>query len=853
MKRDSLAALVTERGAVRRTLLAGTLIFGVIAFLLAILAFALASPSQAQAQSNEIVQENLLPGSPKSEWDVEQAGGDPAIQGFATDISVDQGQTVDFKIKTVAADYRLDIYRMGYYGGAGARKVDNIQPSAGLPQNQPECLNDSSTGLIDCGNWGVSASWQVPANAVSGIYFAKLVREDVQNSGGSHILFIVRDDDGNSDLLMQTSDTTWQAYNQYGGNSLYTGQPAGRAYKVSYNRPITTRGTNIEDGVFNAEYPIVRWLERNGYDVSYFTGVDSARSGAEIKEHKAFLSVGHDEYWSKTQRLNVEAARDAGVNLAFFSGNEVFWKTRWEDSHKTLVSYKETHAGAKIDPNPEWTGTWRDNRSFNPEGSQPENALTGNIFMVNSGTAPMEVPAEDGKMRLWRNTTVANQAPGQTATLAGGTVGYEWDEDLDNGSRPAGLVRMSSTTVDNVERLQDNGSTYASGTATHSLTMYRDPNGTGPDALVFGAGTVQWSWGLDGDHDRGSSTPNASMQQATVNLFADMGVQPGTLQGGLTAATASSDSTAPTSQITSPTDGSTVEEDEPVTITGTASDAEGGVVGGVEVSVDNGTTWRRAEGRESWRYTWTPGSQGPVTIKVRTADDSGNLESPSAGLNVTVGPGAQASCPCTIWDDTVTPPLTSDSNSYELGTKFRSDVDGYVTGVRFYKGTANTGPHIGHLWKQSTREQLAEATFTQETSSGWQEVRFSSPVAISADTTYVASYHTNAGNYAFSGNYFATTGVDNPPLHALQAGVDGGNGVFNEGGIAFPNDSFNSSNYWVDVVFETSAASDTTPPNVSTTSPSAGASGVATDTQRYRHLRRGDGPCDDQLDQLRAA
>ena len=109
---------------------------------------------------------------------------------------------------------------------------------------------------------------------------------------------------------------------------------------------------------------MVRLLERNGYDVSYFSGIDTDRRGAELLEHKAFLSVGHDEYWSATQRANVEAARAAGVNLAFFSGNESFWKTRWENSidgsgtdHRTLVCYKETHANAKIDPTAAWTGT----------------------------------------------------------------------------------------------------------------------------------------------------------------------------------------------------------------------------------------------------------------------------------------------------------------------------------------------------------------------------------------------------------------------------------------------------------------------------------------------------------------
>ncbi len=194
--------------------------------------------------ANQIVCENSKPGNPQSEWDIADPAGDPSIQGFATDISVDQGQTVQFKINTDSTAYHLDIYRMGYYGGDGARRVATVTPSASLPQNQPGCLNDAATGLVDCGNWAVSASWAVPADAVSGIYFAKLVRDDAP-SGGSHILFVVRDDGSHSDLLFQTSDTTWQAYNRYGGNSLYTGGPGtdpGRAYKVSYNRPLTTRG-----------------------------------------------------------------------------------------------------------------------------------------------------------------------------------------------------------------------------------------------------------------------------------------------------------------------------------------------------------------------------------------------------------------------------------------------------------------------------------------------------------------------------------------------------------------------------------------------------------------------------------
>ena len=611
--------------------------------------FTTAAPTgPCAAPANPIVAENCLPGAPASEWDIAGAG-DTSIQGFATDISVNRGSTVYFKVSTNASSYRFDIYRLGYYNGAGARKVATVTPSAALPQSQPACLSDAATGLVDCGNWAVSGSWAVPATAVSGIYFARLVRNDT--GGASHIVFVVRDDASTSDLLFQTSDTTWQAYNNYGGSSLYSSSaPAGRAYKVSYNRPFNTRAVdNGQDWLFNAEYPMLRWLESNGYAVSYTTGVDTERRGGLLLNHRVFLSVGHDEYWSAGQRANVEAARQGQppdkppVHLAFFSGNEVFWKTRWEPSidgaatpYRTLVTYKETHANARIDPldPPTWTGTWRDPRFSPPaDGGRPENALTGTLFMVNDGaTTAMKVPAADGKMRFWRGTSIATQAAGATATLAGSTVGYEWDVDADNGSRPPGLIRLSTTTVANAPVLTDHGSTYGSGTAVHSLTLYRHASG----ALVFGSGTVQWPWGLDAIHDRTATATDSRMQQATVNLFADMGVQPASLRAGLVAASASTDATPPTSAVTSPAPGATLALGSAVTITGTATDAGGGVVGGVEVSVDDGATWRRAVGRASWSFAWTPTRAGPATIRVRAADDSANLETPGAGVSLTV-------------------------------------------------------------------------------------------------------------------------------------------------------------------------------------------------------------------------
>ena len=783
--------------------------------------------------NNEIVCENSKAGSSPSQWDV-NGDGDPNIQGFATDISVDQGQTVRFKVKTPSTAYHLDIYRMGYYGGNGARKITAVSPSVSLPQSQPACKEEASTGLVDCGNWAESASWAVPASVVSGIYFAKLVREDQPSSEGSHVVFVVRDDDGASDLLFQTSDTTWQAYNEYGGKSLYTGGPGtspSRAYKVSYNRPMTTRDTNPEDAWFNAEYPMVRWLERNGYDVSYSTGIDGDRHGAEILEHDALLSVGHDEYWSGAQRANVEAARNAGVNLAFFSGNEVFWKTRWENSiagpatsYRTLVCYKETHANAKTDPAGAsmWTGTWRDPRFSPPaDGGRPENELTGTSFAVNAGTTAIQVPGENAGLRLWRDTDIAELGLGETATLGEDTLGYEWDEDPDNGFRPDGLVPLSSTTDEVPQKLLDYGSSYGPGEVTHHLTMYRAPS----DALVFGAGTVQWSWGLDGEHDRGNAPPDSRMQQATVNLFADMGVQPGTLQAGLVAATESTDVDPPTTSISTPIDDMEVSTGQPFTVKGHAADFQGeandgGEIGAVEVSVDEGETWHPAEGTDPWSYEWTPAGLGEATVMARAVDDSGNLE--TTPDEVTVDVVAHA-CPCTIWDKSFTGPQDNDSKAIELGVKFRSDVPGFISGIRFYKTSANTGTHIGRLWT-STGTQLGQVTFTGESATGWQEAHFETPIAINANTTYIASYHAPVGRYASIQEYFELVGTDNPPLHALADGADGPNGIYKYGsaGGLFasggPN-TFHSENYLVDVVLEKQLAPDTEPPVIGSRSP----------------------------------
>ena len=248
---------------------------------------------------------------------------------------------------------------------------------------------------------GASLIWTLPSGAISGVYIANVI----DGAEVFQIPFIVRDNSSTSDIVFQTDDETWQAYNGWGGNNVYGGDGpgyAGAAYAVSYNRPITTRDGSAgstgggeagtpNDMVLSAEFPAIYWLEENGYDVSYISGIDAATNGALLLNHKVYMDVGHDEYWTDSQRANVQAAADAGVNLVFLSGNEVYWQTRLApsidssgDANRTMITYKDTHANALIDPTGTATGSFMDARFASTGGMSglPSNSLTGQVFAV---------------------------------------------------------------------------------------------------------------------------------------------------------------------------------------------------------------------------------------------------------------------------------------------------------------------------------------------------------------------------------------------------------------------------------------------------------------------------------------
>ena len=540
----------------------------------------------------------------------------PSIQGFATDISVDQGQTVHFKIDTDATDYRLDIYRLGYYGGDGARKVATVQPSAALPQNQPACLTTRpTTGLVDCGNWAVSASWAVPADAVSGIYFAKLVREDesaparATSSSSSATTTATRTCCSRPPTRPGRPTTTTAA------TASTSGSPAGRAYKVSYNRPFTTRGADarglalqrrVPDGPLAGAQRLRRQLLHRRRHRP-LRRRDPRAQGLPVGRPRRVLVGG--------QRANVEAARDAGVNLAFFSGNEVFWKTRWETAS---TAGTPPHAGLlqgdarqtpKIDPLADvWTAPGATRASFNPRRRpQPENALTGTIFTVNCWHLRDPGPGrrrQDALLAQHERRRPGRRADARRSPTARSATSGTRTSTTARG--PPGLVRLSSTTVNVPQRLLDYGSTYGPGDGDPPPdAVPRTQSG----ALVFGAGTVQWSWGLDGTHDRGA-TPSARPAHAAGD--GQPARRHGRAAGHAPARPRGRDGldrhdrpdarrsrrrpTAPSVESGQADRRSPAPRPTPAAAWSAASRSRSTAA----------TTWHPADGRENWTYTWTP-------------------------------------------------------------------------------------------------------------------------------------------------------------------------------------------------------------------------------------------------------
>jgi hypothetical protein len=449
---------------------------------------------------NPVQRENLLPGT--GAWRLPQA---PAgtVQGYASEVSVQPGDVIHLHVSTVPAQrYRVIVYRIGWYRGWGGRLVACSPDCQGDVQGSPQPVRafDLSTGFLDAG-WPVTDQLTVGDAWTSGYYLVELVLTTGLDAGqGSWIPVIVREPPSqDSQILVQAAVNTWQAYNTWGGRSLYYNHTGIGDNHVSFNRPYDpTQAKTAQDGLnLNLpptwEFPLVRFLERYGYDVSYTSDVDIDANPDELLRHRLVVVAGHDEYWTKTLRDAFELARGSGTNLAFMGANTGYWQIRYADNQRTIVEYRNANADPEPDPALK-TVRFRDLQPPRPE-CQLLGIQSGGIGIRDYAVNPAAISDP------WFKGT------GFTATSSfPGLVGYEWD-----------AITPGCQTPPLTDFFHYEGHQYANADAVR----YTAPSG----ARVFAAGSFRFSWGLDpstNPADPGPTYRNPGLQRFMQNALNDL-------------------------------------------------------------------------------------------------------------------------------------------------------------------------------------------------------------------------------------------------------------------------------------------------------------------------------------------
>ncbi|MHB8600371.1 MAG: N,N-dimethylformamidase beta subunit family domain-containing protein, partial [Ktedonobacteraceae bacterium] len=547
MKQGTYAYFLRKLLAPGRRSLRLLLVSGMIAILLQVISTSSFTPGLPRvvhaASSNPIVLENEQQGSTGWEFDNYNKETHHEIEGYASLTSVNQGGQISLMVSlSAAAQYTMDIYRMGYYphgtnpdnspcSPCGGRLMLHIGPLNGSTQaNCPTNTNNTSInfGLIEC-NWTPSYTLTVPTNWTTGNYLVKLIRLDDKLE--NYITFVVRSDGVAADIVYSMDVTTWAAYNMWGGagnsnvgydlygefNDVnYNVISNNRAYTVSFDRPYLDQGSLDGAGNFMLwDYPMVRWMESQGYNVTYVTDVDLENNPNLMNGRKVFMNAGHDEYYSDNMRGNLQKFISNGINVAFFSadniGNRIVWGNDGSgQQYRRVTCDKGAFPGST-------TIAWR---ALTPP--QPENAVVG--VMQNGVAASEPFLVYDASSWIYAGTglvnyngTVKTSGPGQNAIA--GLIGYEFDERAVNAPdlsayvsyEPPGLIQVGHSYVPP----GDNGvAAYA------DTTLYSAPSG----AMVFASGTIQWSWGVDNGFNDGFCSCNTGMantvsQQITANIL----------------------------------------------------------------------------------------------------------------------------------------------------------------------------------------------------------------------------------------------------------------------------------------------------------------------------------------------
>jgi hypothetical protein len=386
---------------------------------------AAAGQSGAATSFNPVQLENARPGT--RAWHLPSASPG-AIAGYSSEVSVGPSRVLHLHVATnPAARYRIQIFRLGWYGGTGGRLLTCLPAcdSDEAGASQPIPTPDTSTGYLDAG-WPVTDTITVPSTWVSGYYLADLVLTRGAEAGrGSWVPFVVAPPPTRATpILVQASVNTWQAYNRWGGMSLYKNPVdascQGFCTHVSFNRPYDPTTPNL----WNWEVPLVHFLEEHGYDVSYTTDVDTDRNPAELLRHRLVVVAGHDEYWTKTIRDAFDAARDASTNLAFLGANIGYWQMRYDDERRTIVEYRSR----TLDPEPNQALKTVRFRALVPP--RPECELEGVQWYHDTTSGVSSI----GGLFDYAVTSAALTDPWfsgtgfTTSSTLPRLVGYEWDK-----------------------------------------------------------------------------------------------------------------------------------------------------------------------------------------------------------------------------------------------------------------------------------------------------------------------------------------------------------------------------------------------------------------------------------------
>lgn len=455
------------------------------------------------ARSNTIVVENALPGTPG--W-LGPAVTDGAIEVYASALDVIPGSIVDVHVSTaVSARYRLVVYRLGWYGGIGAREVACL-PACGLGEvgaPQPVPAPDAS-GYVNAA-WPVTDRFAVGLDWVSGYYMVRALLLSGPQSGNSATTYVVvRQRRSNSSMLVQVPVNTWEAYNGWGGKSLYpfSSTDGRQAIRVSFDRPFAWTLPGGQ-GPLGWELPLVRFIERNGYDVTYQSDVFTARHPRSLTRHRLVVVAGHDEYWTKTMRDGFDAARDAGVNLAFMGANDAYWQVRLQDRGRTIMAYKSTY-----DPNPDPYLKTAMFRELIP--ARLECSLIG---IQHQGVGLHWLAGDYTVMPTAFSSPWMRNTGFRVGDVIRGVVSVESDT-------VPGDQTNSSSCGNNLTVLfhREHGGDKDGNADT---TAYTAPSG----ARVFASGSHQFSWGLDdfpANPDQGHGFVDGRLQRLMHHVFDDL-------------------------------------------------------------------------------------------------------------------------------------------------------------------------------------------------------------------------------------------------------------------------------------------------------------------------------------------